>query len=192
VTAPSPHFAVSKKSVGITYGLWFFFGGLGAHKFYLGRPGVAGLYICMFFLFWAGVLGLSAAFTDHVLDAMTVALDQADHPFPVLPQQRFGVSVTTGLGMIAPLLLACVYDLATIPSQVHAANARLVADSQGASVAASTGAGSRTGDGEAEFSAKKADELIARYIAQQSRSTVPATELRPNADSTPTFGKRRR
>jgi TM2 domain-containing membrane protein YozV len=191
VTAPSPHFAVPKKSVGVTYVLWFFFGGLGAHKFYLGRPGVAGLYICMFFLFWAGLLGLSAAVTDHVLDAMTVAFDQADHPFPVVPRQRFGVSVTTGLGMIAPLLLACVFDLVTIPSQVHAANARLVANSQGASGAAS-GAGARTGDGEAEFSPEKADELIARYIAQQSRSTVPATEARSTSVGAPTFGKRRR
>jgi TM2 domain-containing membrane protein YozV len=180
------------KSVGITYVLWFFFGGLGAHKFYLGRPGVAGLYICMFFLFWAGLLGLSAAVTDHVLDAMTVALDQADHPFPVLPRQRFGVSVTTGLGMIAPLLLAYLYDLATIPSQVHAANARLVADSQGAFAASSAGAGSRTDEGEAEFSAKKADELIARYIAQRSRSTAPATEASSAAGGAPTFGKRRR
>ena len=28
-----------KKSVGIAYLLWFFFGGLGVHRFYLGRTG---------------------------------------------------------------------------------------------------------------------------------------------------------
>ena len=47
------------KSTGVAYALWFFFGGIGAHKFYLGRPGVGVLYIGMFVLFWTGVLALS-------------------------------------------------------------------------------------------------------------------------------------
>ncbi|MCB0073940.1 MAG: TM2 domain-containing protein [Caldilineaceae bacterium] len=32
-------FEANKKSVGVAYLLWFFFGGLGAHRFYLGRSG---------------------------------------------------------------------------------------------------------------------------------------------------------
>lgn len=30
-----------KRSVGLAYLLWFFFGGLGGHRFYLGRTGTA-------------------------------------------------------------------------------------------------------------------------------------------------------
>ncbi len=32
-------FESSKKSTGVAYLLWFFLGGLGAHRFYLGRTG---------------------------------------------------------------------------------------------------------------------------------------------------------
>ena len=181
-----------KKSTLITYILWFLFGGLGAHKFYLGRPGVAGLYICMFVLFWAGLLGLSAAVTEHVIDAMNVAIADNDHALPALPQRMSSISVTAGLGMIAPLLVAFLYDLITIPSQVHAANLRLAGDGQGASAVASAGSIFRRDDGEAEFSAKKADELIARYIAQRSRAAAPAPAAGPATGSAPTFGKRRR
>lgn len=34
-------FQANKKSVGLAYVLWFFFGMLGAHRFYLGRTGSA-------------------------------------------------------------------------------------------------------------------------------------------------------
>lgn len=42
-----------QKDVGVTYLLWFFLGALGAHKFYLGRPGMAVAYI-----FTLGFLGI--------------------------------------------------------------------------------------------------------------------------------------
>ena len=32
-------FEANKKSVGVAYLLWAFFGGFGAHRFYLGRSG---------------------------------------------------------------------------------------------------------------------------------------------------------
>jgi len=180
-----------KKSVFVTYVLWFLFGGVGAHKFYLGRPAAGGLYICMSLLFWFGVLSLSAAVTEHVVDAVT-AFDGSDHSFPALPQRRSGVSVMTGLSMMAPLMLAGLYDLFTIPFQVHVANQRLAADGQG--VSAPAGSTFRSDDGEAAFSAAKADELIARYIAQQqqSRTAAPAVQTRPAGGGAPTFGKRRR
>jgi TM2 domain-containing membrane protein YozV len=41
------HYDANKKSVGVAYLLWFFLGGLGAHRFYLGETttGVAILLI---------------------------------------------------------------------------------------------------------------------------------------------------
>lgn len=40
-TAAMMQFQANKKSVGVAYLLWFFFGMLGAHRFYLGRTGSA-------------------------------------------------------------------------------------------------------------------------------------------------------
>lgn len=60
VYQPSPHsggtsdvsrlmyFEANKKSTGTAYLLWFFLGGLGAHRFYLGRPGSAVAQIAIF------------------------------------------------------------------------------------------------------------------------------------------------
>lgn len=57
-------FQSQKKSAGVSYLLWFFLGGFGAHRFYLGRPvsAVAQLLLGLFgwlplFLGW-GVLGI--------------------------------------------------------------------------------------------------------------------------------------
>jgi TM2 domain-containing membrane protein YozV len=43
-------FEESRKSTGVSYLLWFFLGGFGAHRFYLGRPisGVAQLALGLF------------------------------------------------------------------------------------------------------------------------------------------------
>jgi TM2 domain-containing membrane protein YozV len=66
------------KSTGVAYLWWLFFGGLGAHKFYLGRPGLGVLYACTLGLLFMGIL----------------------------------------------------WDLFTLPSQVRAANERLVSDAR--------------------------------------------------------------
>jgi len=50
-TAPSS--TGSKKSMGVAYALWFFLGGLGAHRFYLGKTGSA---VGMLVLAFASVL----------------------------------------------------------------------------------------------------------------------------------------
>lgn len=43
-------FEAQKKSTGASYLLWFFLGGLGAHRFYLGQTGtgIAQLMLCFF------------------------------------------------------------------------------------------------------------------------------------------------
>ncbi|NGM46833.1 TM2 domain-containing protein [Rhodobacter sp. SGA-6-6] len=53
--------ANERKSTGVAYLLWFFLGGLGAHRFYLGRPGTAviqilllltGIFLLVPLVFW--------------------------------------------------------------------------------------------------------------------------------------------
>lgn len=56
-TAP----ASGTKSVGVAYLLWFFFGFLGVHQFYLGRTGRGISYI--FTLGWVGIGLLIDLFT---------------------------------------------------------------------------------------------------------------------------------
>ena len=101
--------------------------------------------------------------------------------------------------MAAPLSLALIYDLITLPSQVHAANARLGSASQQAFGGSSAGSTFGGTDREEELSAEKADELVARYIARQSQSTVQPTQStgQPQASRSahtgpPSFGRRGR
>lgn len=42
----------NKKSAGAAYVLWFFLGGLGAHRFYLGQTGTAVAQLILFILGW--------------------------------------------------------------------------------------------------------------------------------------------
>ncbi|QSZ28046.1 TM2 domain-containing protein [Aceticella autotrophica] len=44
-----------KKSTTVAYLLWLFLGGLGAHKFYLGKIGMGFLYLSMFIIGWLTV-----------------------------------------------------------------------------------------------------------------------------------------
>jgi TM2 domain-containing membrane protein YozV len=174
--------AVSSKSTGVAYLLWFFFGGIGAHKFYLGRPAVGLLYIGMFVLFWTGMLTL--------LGIAAVARDTGLIENGLVPRAAFVGMLTPA--MVVPLSLALVYDLITMPAQVRAANARLGSDGQPAFGARSAGSAFGGTDQEAELSAKKADELVARYIARQAQSSVPARPAQAAQAGVPTFGRRGR
>ncbi|MFC5344752.1 NINE protein [Brevundimonas staleyi] len=53
-------FEASKKSAGVAYLLWFFTGGFGGHRFYLGRTGSAVAQLILSLLGW--VLLLAAGF----------------------------------------------------------------------------------------------------------------------------------
>lgn len=195
MNAPSLQFSVPTKSTGIAYLLWLFFGGIGAHKFYLGRPGVAVLYICMFVLFWVGMAALSAMAVDIARDVLVLSAQQGNYPSPGLPEPGRSGFRSLGVlapGMLAPLSLALLYDLFTIPSQVRAANALLVSGAQPISGASSAGSIFGGPDREEEFAAKKADEVVARYIAQRSQSAAPTKAPLPAQASAPTFGRRRR
>jgi TM2 domain-containing membrane protein YozV len=199
VNAHSIQFSVPAKSTGVAYLLWFFFGGIGAHKFYLGRPGIGALYIGMFVLFWAGTLSLLGLAID-ARHAVAIAAQQGHSSGLFEGGWSPGIVPFVAPATIAPLSLALLYDLVTLPSQVHAANARL--GSQQAFGGSSAGSGSMFGgaDRDAELSAKKADELVARYIARQSQSAAQAGATRPAQAGptqpaqagTPTFGRRGR
>jgi TM2 domain-containing membrane protein YozV len=47
---------VPLKTSGAAYLWWLFLGGFGAHKFYLGRPGMGILYLLTFGLLWVGLI----------------------------------------------------------------------------------------------------------------------------------------
>jgi hypothetical protein len=176
MNAPSARLSVGVKSAGTAYLLWLFFGGLGAHKLYLGRPWVAGLYVCMYVLFWFGSAGLVDVWTEFARNSLGVGM-----PLP-MSGETLGHRGLVSICMIAPLMLACSYDLFTMSDQVRAANERRSA------------AAASDQDGSLLDSEKLAqiDQTIARYKARQAMpSGRVAAAAGAAASGPPTFGKRR-
>jgi TM2 domain-containing membrane protein YozV len=64
----------SKKSVGIAYLLWFFFGGFGAHRFYLSRTGT-GVTILLLTLFSILLMFFGVGFLTIWIPAIWVLID---------------------------------------------------------------------------------------------------------------------
>src|SRR5262249_731879 len=91
--------ANEKKSTGIAYLLWFFFGGFGGHNYYVGKPGLGLMQLVGYFFAWApplsGIappafllfwglainLGLDPCFTPARINAQTEKLRErlSDH-----------------------------------------------------------------------------------------------------------------
>lgn len=72
------HYDAVKKSVGVTYLLWFFLGGFGGHRFYLKRTGSAvGLLILtissyLLTIVVIGIFGLIAVGIWLIVDAFLI------------------------------------------------------------------------------------------------------------------------
>ncbi len=68
----------AKKSTGIAYLLWFFLGGLGVHRFYLGQIGSGIAMAVIFGLSWItvvvgiGLIGLAAIAVWWCVDAFLI------------------------------------------------------------------------------------------------------------------------
>ena len=71
-------FESGKKSAGISYLLWFFLGGFGAHRFYLGRTGSAIAMLVIYVVSWIltfvaiGALGLIVIGIWWIVDAFLI------------------------------------------------------------------------------------------------------------------------
>ncbi len=68
----------NQKSAGVAYLLWFFLGGLGAHRFYFGRKGsgfgMAGLFIgsTVLSVFVIGLIGYPILLVWWIIDAFKI------------------------------------------------------------------------------------------------------------------------
>ncbi|MBN9091103.1 MAG: TM2 domain-containing protein [Reyranella sp.] len=68
----------AKKSTGIAYLLWFFLGGLGVHRFYLGQTGTGVAMAIIFVISWItvfigiGFIGLAAIGIWLIVDAFLI------------------------------------------------------------------------------------------------------------------------
>lgn len=87
MNAPIIHYTVPMKSTGTAYLWWLFLGALGAHKFYLGRPGMGVLYLCTFGLFWLGLIWDLFTLPSQVRAANDATLAEAS--------KRYGSSIPT-------------------------------------------------------------------------------------------------
>ncbi len=71
-------FESGKKSSGISYLLWFFLGGFGAHRFYLGRTGSAIAMLAIYIVSWIltfvaiGAIGLIVIAIWWIVDAFLI------------------------------------------------------------------------------------------------------------------------
>jgi TM2 domain-containing membrane protein YozV len=197
MNAPPFQVSIAMKSTGIAYLLWLFFGGIGAHKFYLGRPLIGGLYILLFVLFWVGVIRLMTTGADIVADAVAVAVQQAN-PTIGAAARRFANPTLgrIGLGttwMTVPLSLALLFDLITLPAQVRAANSRLASETSSYRAGSAATSFSRFDDDRSESERfAQADEAVARYKAQLTKAAASPERVAAVAGAgPPTFGKRR-
>jgi hypothetical protein len=147
-------------------------------------------------VFYIGMSGLS--FFGR-LAAVTYAVNLSSQGG--LPAPASLISGTFYLGLmltpLMPLACACLYDLISLPMQVNAANMRAEASAAQSFGAVATGPKFGRDEEEEALAAKKADEVIARYLAQREQLAQPAVPAMPQkmiptrTASAPTFGKHR-
>lgn len=66
-------FEASRKSVGAAYVLWFFLGGFGAHRFYLGKIGTGVAQLLLLLLGWLPLfLGWAVLGIWWIIDAFLI------------------------------------------------------------------------------------------------------------------------
>ena len=100
-----------RKSTGIAYVLWFFLGGLSAHRFYAGKTGSAVFQLLLIIGGWTAIFagGSVAAFANGANGA-----DVAGS----------GVAIV-GVAMLALVALWLFIDLFLIPGMIRDRNSRL-------------------------------------------------------------------
>ncbi|WP_107764225.1 TM2 domain-containing protein [Coprothermobacter proteolyticus] len=94
-----------KKSVGVAYLLWFFFGSLGIHKFYLGNAKRGLLYLILGIFGWASII-FGGGFALFNLSYGSSA-------------GAGGFFAITGMICMLVLGIMLLIDLFTIPSQIQ-------------------------------------------------------------------------
>jgi TM2 domain-containing membrane protein YozV len=140
MNAPTIQFSVPMKNVGTAYLWWFFFGAIGAHKFYLGRPGMGALYACTLGMFWIGL----------------------------------------------------IWDLFTLPSQVRAANRKMLSDVNSLyGTSPSSTRGFHTDEEPRGAWLANADATIAHYQQERPASSAAAQGNASSPNVAPSFGRRR-
>src|SRR5690606_29878364 len=79
-------FEANKKSAGVAYPLWFFTGGIGGHRFYMGRTGSAVAQLLLSVIGWVTILaaGMGLLFLIPLgiwllIDAFTLGGMVSDH-----------------------------------------------------------------------------------------------------------------
>ena len=82
----------NKKSSGVAYLLWFFLGGVGAHRFYMGSIGWGIAYIVLF------LLGLVIGLTFFIIAIMWI-VDAFLIP-GVIRRHNMGVAAEAGVGSV--------------------------------------------------------------------------------------------
>ena len=94
-------FEANKKSAGVAYLLWFFTGGFGGHRFYLGRTGSAVAQLVLTILGWllilaagVGILFLIPVGIWLLVDLFLIPGMIQEHNAAVMKRLNTGVSAT--------------------------------------------------------------------------------------------------
>ncbi|MBP6878253.1 MAG: TM2 domain-containing protein [Phenylobacterium sp.] len=97
-------FESSKKSAGVAYLLWLFLGGLGAHRFYLGRTGSGVAMLALTILGWSLLFALGLGLLFLIPLGIWLLVDLFTIPGMVRSHNTLLVAKLSGGG--SPLVVA--------------------------------------------------------------------------------------